>query len=219
LRASLDASLATLRTDYLDVLLLHEAVVADLGDALFETLERCVEQGKIRRFGIGSEAAAAAEIYRAERRFCPVLQFEWSVLSRDALDYPGSLVITHRSLSENFPQLRAWLGANPAVARAWSRELGCDVGSAAILSRLMLAAARQANSGGITLFSSRNPENIKANAWLMQDQLVLRQGAALAALVARDAAALLKPPPFGRSSAAPVEQKFRHADRPAPSPG
>jgi len=219
LRASIEASLAALRTDHVDVFLLHEAVAADLSDELFEALERSVAAGKVRRFGIGSEAAAAAEIYRTDRRFCPVLQFEWSVLDGQALDYPASFLITHRSLSQNFSRLCAWLGANPAIARSWSRELDCDVANAGVLSRLMLAAARSANPGGMTLFSSRNPQNIRANARLMEDHIAPRQGAALAALVARDAASLLKPLQPGRSSAVPAAPDHRHADRPAPSPG
>ena len=200
-RASLEVSLAALRTDYIDVLLLHEAVVADLSDELFAALEQSVAEGKVRCFGIGSNEAAATEIYRTQRRFCPVLQFAWSVLGGEALDYPGSFLITHRSLSEKLPRLNAWLAANPTVARAWSTEVGCDVADAAQLSRLMLAAARQANPDGMTLFSSRNPANIKANARLMQDHVALRQGATFAALVARDATTLVNPRQRGRSSA------------------
>lgn len=188
-RASIDASLLALGTDYIDILLLHEAVVADLSDELLAELRRSVAAGKIRSFGVGSEAAAAVQIHRADPRFCPVMQFEWSVLSREMPDHPGSFLITHRSLSENFGRLRAWLGIHPQVARSWSKELGADVADASVLSRLMLTAARHANPGGITLFSSRSPGNIKANARLMQDDVDLRAGAAFAALVARDAGA------------------------------
>jgi D-threo-aldose 1-dehydrogenase len=191
LRASIDASLAALRTDYIDILLLHEAAVADLSDELFGELERSIEHGKIRTFGVGSEAAAVARIYPAEPRFCAILQFEWSVLSGEKPPYAGSFLITHRSLSGNLARLREWLGANPQIARAWSRELGLDVASPSALSRLMLAAALDANPGGITLFSSRSPDNIRTNAQLMLDNSDLRAGSTFDALVARDAAALL----------------------------
>jgi D-threo-aldose 1-dehydrogenase len=191
LGASIDASLAALRTDYIDILLLHEAVVADLSDDLFVELERNVEAGKIRTFGIGSEAASAAQIYRVDRRFCRIMQFEWSVLNAEKPRYSGSFLITHRSLSENVVRLRAWLGANPQVEQTWSSELGLDIGQASILSRLMLSAARAANSDGIVLFSSRNPDNIRTNAALMLDNSDFRNGAAFASLVARDAKAAL----------------------------
>ncbi len=203
LRASIDASLAALRTDYIDILLLHEATVGDLSDELLAALERSVREGKIRSFGVGSEARAIAPIYRTDRRFCPILQFEWSVLGPNKPSYPGSFLITHRSLSDNFPQLRAWLGANPQVASTWSKELGVDVASAPVLSRLMLAAARHANPQGITLFSSRNAQNIRANAQAFLDNSDFQAGAALATLVARAARTISEP----------------HADQPAPPPG
>lgn len=189
LLSSIDASLAALRTDYIDILLLHEADVGDLNDDLLAALQRSVAAGKIRGFGVGSDAAA--RLYRADRRFCSVMQFEWSVLSGGKPSYPGSFLITHRSLSGNFVRLTAWLDAHPQVARAWSSRLDVDVASASVLARLMLAAARDANPDGLTLFSSRNPRNIQANAQLFLDQPGLRTGAEFAALVARDAAPTL----------------------------
>lgn len=191
LSASIDGSLAALKTDYIDVLLLHEAVTADLNDGLFEALERGVARGKIRHFGIGSEAAAAADIYRRERRFCPVMQFEWSVLSGNMPHYPGSSVITHGALQRNFAQLKSWLDANPLVGRQWSNELAVDLRDAVALSRLMLAAARNANPEGLTLFSSRKPQNIRSNVQIMHDHSNLRAAVAFVALVARDVPAAL----------------------------
>ncbi len=193
LRLSLERSLAALRTDYIDILLLHEAVASDLGDALLGELERIVAEGKIRTFGIGSAAGAAAAIHRADRRFCPVMQFEWSVLSGEKPDYPGSFLITHRGLSENFNRLRAWLGANPGIARRWSDELACDVAAPDALSGLMLAAARAANRGGITLFSSHDAGHIRRNAAFLDDGARLAAGTVFARLVARDAGSLVRP--------------------------
>jgi D-threo-aldose 1-dehydrogenase len=193
LRQSIDASLAALRTDYIDILLLHEARLADLSDELFGTLESTVKEGKIRAFGLGSERAAADEIYHGQKRFCPVMQFEWSVLNSTKLAYPGSFLITHRSLSDSLVRLRAWLAANPLVVRTWSEKLNLDVGKASVLSSLMLAAARHANPDGITLFSSRSPQNISKNAQFLLNNL--EAGAAFAALVARDAPSLLETPP------------------------
>jgi D-threo-aldose 1-dehydrogenase len=191
LRSSIEASLAALQTDYIDILLLHEAVVSDLSDELLAELDRSVTEGKIRSFGLGSEVSAAARIYRTDPRFCPVIQFEWSVLSAEKPVYPGSFVITHRSMSANLTRLRNWLAANPQVARRWSEELNVDVAGTAVLPRLMLAAARSVNAGGITLFSSRNAENIRTNAQLMLGQHDLSRGAVFAGLAARDASALL----------------------------
>ena len=186
LRTSIDASLTALGTDYIDILLLHEAVVADLSDDLLEALEHGVAVGKIRTFGVGSEATSAHAIHRTDRRFCPVLQFDWSVLDGAVPSHPGSFQITHRSLFENFTRLHAWLAANPATAAGWSNALDRDVADAAVLARLMLAAARAANPLGITLFSSRNADNIRKNATLLLCEDDLGAGASFARLVARD---------------------------------
>lgn len=197
LRASIDASLAALATDYIDILLLHEATVADLSDELLTELQRNVALGKIRSFGIGSEATAAVAVHRSDPRFCPVIQFEWSVLSREPPGRRGSFVITHRALSESLVRLRAWLAARPETVRRWSKELDRDIADAGVLSRLMLAAARQANPGGITLFSSRNPANIRMNARLILEDGGGAESTAFAALVASEV----------RSAASPGESR------------
>ena len=155
LRQSVENSLRALQTDYIDVLLLHEACVDDLTDALFDQLERSVEQGKIRTYGVGSEVDRLSLVHQAEPRFCRVAQFEWSVFCSEKPSFAGSFQIGHRGLSSSFVRLRAALRANPEVTRSWSEAMGRDVTSPSVLSYLMLAAARNANPGGITLFSSR----------------------------------------------------------------
>jgi D-threo-aldose 1-dehydrogenase len=186
LRQSIDASLKALRTDYIDILLLHEATLSDLNDDLFQELEGGLNAGKLRSFGIGSELASAIEIHRYQRRFCPVLQFEWSVLDCENPVYPESRLITHRSVSHNFVRLREWLSDNPQVARRWSNELDRDIEDASVIARLMLAAAFNANHGGITLFSSRKAKNIRGNADLRMDASSLSAATAFAILVAKD---------------------------------
>ena len=58
LQESLETSLRALRTDYVDLLFLHEPSVSVLQqDDLFAALERLVDEGKVRRFGIASHPA------------------------------------------------------------------------------------------------------------------------------------------------------------------
>jgi len=55
IRRSVEASLTALRTDRLDLLLLHEATAESAGrDDVPETLERLVEAGKIRAWGVST---------------------------------------------------------------------------------------------------------------------------------------------------------------------
>jgi aryl-alcohol dehydrogenase-like predicted oxidoreductase len=61
LEEALDASLRRLETDYIDVYQLHTPKEAALSDcALFEKLDRAVEQGKIRCYGLSNDDGAQA---------------------------------------------------------------------------------------------------------------------------------------------------------------
>jgi aryl-alcohol dehydrogenase-like predicted oxidoreductase len=61
---SLEASLKRLRTDYLDVLLLHNpsAEMYEGTDPLWQALEQAREQGKIRHYGASLDLASEAEM-------------------------------------------------------------------------------------------------------------------------------------------------------------
>lgn len=191
LRISLEASLKELQTDYVDVLLLHEATVEDLTDELFAQLERSVRQGKIRTFGVGSDIGLLWSIYQAERRFCRVAQYEWSVLSTAQTSCAESFTITHRSLSNSFILLRAALQAKPHVVKSWSDALDLDLSNPSMLAFSMIAAACSVNPDGIVLFSSRNVANIATNSRLLEDGAMFRVGAEFARLVAKDGPAIL----------------------------
>lgn len=72
LRESVETSLRELRTDYIDILFLHEATAAVLQDAeLVDAIDALVGSGKIRRVGLyaGAEVIDAA-IERAPRTIC-----------------------------------------------------------------------------------------------------------------------------------------------------
>ncbi len=61
LEEALEASLRRLKTDYIDVYQLHTPSEAVLGDgALFEKLDRAVEAGKIRCYGLSNDDGAQA---------------------------------------------------------------------------------------------------------------------------------------------------------------
>ena len=65
-RTSLETSLSELRIDCVDILLLHECSPEDLQDELFELLEALVAEGKIRYFGIGTDADSTRTILAAK---------------------------------------------------------------------------------------------------------------------------------------------------------
>jgi len=62
-RTSLDRSLAALKTDYLDILFLHDCAADDLSDELAGFLDAQVLAGKIRAWGAASDIAAITPLY------------------------------------------------------------------------------------------------------------------------------------------------------------
>jgi len=62
-RASLDESLAVLKTDYLDILFLHDCAASDLNAELAGFLDDRVTAGKIRAWGVASDVNAVAPLY------------------------------------------------------------------------------------------------------------------------------------------------------------
>jgi len=162
-KASLERSLAALRTDHIDVWLLHEVEAHDLqDDGLLHFLEDQVKQGSIGTFGIGSEGAKVNDLLSKRPAYCQTLQYEWSVL--DVPVSPGEAFrIHHRALTNNFRSLHDALAKNIEVCKRWSTAVGQDLSQAENLSHLMLKASLVMNPASVILFSSKSPQHIQAN--------------------------------------------------------
>jgi aryl-alcohol dehydrogenase-like predicted oxidoreductase len=94
-RASLDQSLAALKTDYLDILLLHDCAAADVTAELIEFLEGQVAAGKIRAYGVatGIDAILALSDVYGDRL---IYQFASGMFARDAERLAGERrIIAH----------------------------------------------------------------------------------------------------------------------------
>lgn len=165
--SSLDLSLKALRSEQIDVLLLHEVEAGDLSDELILALERCEKGGKIGAWGIGSarhkiDLMAASQLARAR-----VLQFEWAPAAPFQKKYPGTLLITHHAIAGMLAPLRSTL-ENEALCRSWSERTGLDLSDHRELARAILAAALAANGDGMVLFWSSNLERVKDNSLALQ---------------------------------------------------
>jgi aryl-alcohol dehydrogenase-like predicted oxidoreductase len=85
LRASFEASLRELQTDYVDMLIFHAAPRSVLDqDDLLEAMERLVESGKVRMAGISADHAVIAETFRRQPKALTTAQF---ALNRTCLDF------------------------------------------------------------------------------------------------------------------------------------
>lgn len=168
-KASLDRSLEALRTNRIDVWLLHEVEASDLqDDELLRLLEDEVAKGTIGTFGIGSEAGKVGDLLASRPAYCRTLQYEWSILDAP-IPSIGPFRIHHRSLTGKFQSLHHALTHQTAMCQRWSEEVGTDLRDPARLASLMLKAALVMNPSSIILFSSKNPRHIQENVRLTED--------------------------------------------------
>jgi D-threo-aldose 1-dehydrogenase len=169
-KASLERSLAELKTDRIDVWLLHEVTSDDLRDSdeLLRLLEDSVAAGTIGAFGVGSEREKVETLAIKRPKFCAVMQFEWSVIDRPVLGLAG-FRMHHRALTDNFRGLRARLVGDRARCAEWSDAVGADLADSGVLASLMLKAALVENPESVILFSSKRPEHIRRNVSVAGD--------------------------------------------------
>jgi len=187
-KTSLERSLAALRTDHIDLWLLHEVSAADLqDDALLRFLEQEAQTGAIGTFGIGSRADKIPALLAEHPAYCRTVQCEWSVLDpilEAARAAPASpFRIHHRALTDNVRFLHRALTENKQLCQRWSTSTNSDLSNAKDLARLMLKAALLMNPASIILFSSKNSHHIKANAKIADDRTLEAPAAALYRLV------------------------------------
>jgi D-threo-aldose 1-dehydrogenase len=166
-RRSLETSLRELKTDYIDLFLLHECQLEDCSPALLDFLNEAKRQGVIKDFGVGTQFVRARAISLAAPGFARVLQFENSVLTQNIGELPTNLgkavIITHHALSSDYTFLRRYLETHPEIVKRWSQTLDIECEDEKNLSRLMLNYAMYDNKEGIVLFSSTKAENIQHN--------------------------------------------------------
>jgi aryl-alcohol dehydrogenase-like predicted oxidoreductase len=86
---SLNQSLAALKTDYLDILFLHDCTAADLSDELAGFLDRQVAAGKIRAYGVATGIDAVVTLHQAHGDRL-IYQFANGLAARNAERLAGS---------------------------------------------------------------------------------------------------------------------------------
>lgn len=162
--ASLLRSLRHLKRDRVDILLMHEARADDLRDeGLLAFLRTAAAKGRIGGFGVGGDAGHLPAIELEHPAYCKVRQYDWTALS--AVRNPlGSFDVLFRVHSGEARQIKSALGADGALAKLWSREIGRDLVEPGVFEQLMLKAALEANPAALVLVSSSKSENILANA-------------------------------------------------------
>jgi D-threo-aldose 1-dehydrogenase len=161
-KLSLARSLEELQIGMVDLFLMHEPGVADLGDDLLEFLKDCVASKRIGAFGIGGDASRAPALYRLRRSFCDVMQFDWTVFS-PMFDYPGSFRIHYWVFSRHLSDVHQALMVRPDIRKRWSADTDLNLADIRTLADVMLKGALIRHPHSIVLFTSSKPDNIIRN--------------------------------------------------------
>jgi aryl-alcohol dehydrogenase-like predicted oxidoreductase len=144
--------LRALRTDYVDVLLLHAPTLAELTPELLEYLGSVVESGRARAVGLAADVEVVAGALRLDGRFPDVVQIPFGNMPR--LPQIGALgLVTHSviaSLRQFDERARKELAGRMSVPQS-------------DLVPIALAAAVAANPRGVTLFATTHLERLRAN--------------------------------------------------------
>ncbi len=173
MQESLETSLRLLRTDYVDLLLLHECTLDNVrSDDVQTFLSAVVRDGKARMVGVAPTAPEMLSIASSGVAYGDVAQFD----SRIRHFFPPSgaaipaLVVTHSCLGEPYKGVVNRLKTDDALRARWSGELGIDARDNSQVAQAFLAQALAQNPEGMVLFSTTRPErlrqNLVAESWL-----------------------------------------------------
>lgn len=177
-RLSLQQSLRALRTDHLDLWLLHEGHAEDaMNPALLALLDEAHSSGSVRAYGVGTHWGTLIPRQADIPAAYQALQFENDVLLRTrqlVADRPGGLIITNRSQYAR-PRCLELLRAQPQLSAKFSADSGIDPLDTAQLSALLLAWTVDQNVTGKVLFGTRNIEHMRSNLNLLDDARYSRE--------------------------------------------
>lgn len=173
---SVDDSLRRLKTDYLDLLLLHEAQSDSVSDEVLLLLDKMRASGRLGAIGAATDVANTRRLHARCPGFFNVAQFGWSALDFDVNPDEFAFSIIYRALLDIASPLRNWLRRDPGMRCLFADRLAVDVDDEPALSNLLLAAAFAANTKGIVLVGSRREDRIRANASIVDNQPLLIAG-------------------------------------------
>ena len=159
---AIERSLLALQTDYLDILLLHEATVKALEDEqLLLSLENATRRGLIRSFGVGGSSRNVPALYRNRISYSPIFQFDWCLLDWPVPRVPGCPVIVFGALSP--------LKHPPALQRLEKLLDSPRFIAKSGWAPLLLRTTSLATQSSVILFSSRDPAHVDASAKAISD--------------------------------------------------
>lgn len=176
-QASLEKSLRSLRTDYVDFFLAHQASADALpGEDLVGWLEDTRRTGKILAYGVATDFDWLLPVLQQRPRLSQVVQFDSDLTRQNVVAAGGGadrLLITYGFIGRAVAICRERLAAIRAGSNKSTPDTGLRNGEPMSseldrsdddeLGGLLLRAAILANPQGIVLMQSRSIERIKRN--------------------------------------------------------
>jgi hypothetical protein len=161
-RASLEQSLRALRTDYVDILFLHDPAPHETGE-LEETyayLEEARRAGHLRAWGVAGESDPCVALKRALPAPA-VLQVRDDIFRRAAPGDELKPLVTFGVLSGALTRVTAYLESSPQTCARWSAAAGFDCRSSEAIASALLRDALRANPEGTVLLSTVREEHLR----------------------------------------------------------
>lgn len=180
---SVDGSLTRLRTDRLDILLLHEVRPEHVTDELIGLLQSLRTAGKVGLVGVAGTRAGNTVITQSRPGAFEVTQHSWNLLDHTPIDVDVPLVVTHRAIMGALPRVAERVTADPEWATRTSDAIGCDLADARNHAPLLLGAAVAANTSGVALTASRSRVRLGESLRVLDDARFVSAGARLRQLL------------------------------------
>lgn len=181
---NLEKSLRNLQRDRVELYLMHEPDVADLGSHELEAfLESVREAGKIGEFGLGIRSDQVESMRKGHPAYCHFLQFDQTPLDR-GLEMNGTLQAHYRVFAPA-KRLRAMIEKDPVKGRSWSEKLDIDLLEPGAIRMLLLRAALLQRPASLVLFSTTREDHIVDAAGAAADAKLEGPASKLLDLLAR----------------------------------
>ena len=171
-RRSLQRSLRALKTDYVDVLLLHDPFPGSVrSDEVSSFLEDARVAGLIRSWGIAGAPETTAEVARSFARI-PVLQFPADIFVQSLRCAPvGSAFITFGVIGRALARIVQHVRSDESTRARWESLIGADCSDPDITSSFLLRSALQANNSGVVLFGTTKLSHMRTAAAALENHL------------------------------------------------
>jgi diketogulonate reductase-like aldo/keto reductase len=157
---SIEGSLRRLKTDYVDVLLLHESSVSEANAP--ETLQfmtQMLKSGKAKAIGIGSALDKLSDITTLDAVYT-VVQHQYHILNHPSSN-AGERIVNTYGLFQNIQQIKG-VSSDQKIRSELTTRSTLDFSKDKDVLQFCLAGSKYEHTKGITLFSSTNETHIRA---------------------------------------------------------